>query len=101
VKLPPSEEVKPPPSEEVKSPRHKVERQPVVPVRAPLVNVLDASFLVKMLHQAFVKLGKVAVHLAVQQPTHPATTVMMMAASTSPAPAPALAPTPNLTHKDL
>jgi predicted mannosyl-3-phosphoglycerate phosphatase (HAD superfamily) len=29
-----------------------------------------------MLHQAFVNLGKVAVHLGDQPPTHPLTTVM-------------------------
>jgi hypothetical protein len=40
-------EVKPPPPEEVKQlkpPRHKVARQPVVPLRAPKVNVEDACF---------------------------------------------------------
>jgi hypothetical protein len=64
-------EVKPPPPEEVKPPRRKVARQPVVPLRAPSVNVEDACFSVKMLLQAFLTLGKVAVHLGVQRPTHP------------------------------
>jgi hypothetical protein len=59
-------EVKPPPPEEVKPPRRKVAHQPVVPQRAPSVNVADACFSVKMLHWAFQTLGKVAVHLGVQ-----------------------------------
>jgi hypothetical protein len=70
-------EVKPPPPEEVKPPRCKVARQPVVPLRAPSVNVADACWLVKMLHQAFMSLGKVTVHLGVQQPTHPLQTIVM------------------------
>jgi hypothetical protein len=70
-------EVKPPPPEEVKPPRRKVARQPVVPVRAPLVNVLDDSWSVKMLYQAFVKHGKVVVHLGVHQPTHPLQTTVI------------------------
>jgi hypothetical protein len=71
---PPPAEVKPPPPEEVKQlkpPRHKVAWQPVVPLRAPKVNVDDAGFSVKMLHQAFLSLGKVVVHLRVQRPTDP------------------------------
>jgi hypothetical protein len=43
-------EVKLPPPEEVKLPRRKVAQQPVVPLRAPKVNVEDACFSVKMLH---------------------------------------------------
>jgi hypothetical protein len=84
------------------------------------------QFSVKMLHQAFLSLGKVAIHLGVQRPTDslqttvmdyafkinvlagdlergvllPSTTTMTMtmAASTSPAPAPtaALTPTPTV-----
>jgi hypothetical protein len=48
-------EVKPPPPEEVKRlkpPRRKVARQPMVPLRAPKVNVEDVCFSVKMLYQA-------------------------------------------------
>jgi hypothetical protein len=71
VLLPTPAEVKPPPPEEVKPPRRKVARQLVVPLRAPSVNVADAWFSVKMLHQAFLTLGKVAVNLKVQRPTHP------------------------------
>jgi hypothetical protein len=73
-------EVKPPPPEEVKRlkpPQHKVARQPVVPLPAPKVNVEDAYFSVKMLHQAWRSLGKVAVHLGVQRPTDPLQTTMM------------------------
>jgi hypothetical protein len=120
-------EVKPLLPEEVKPPRRKVARQPVVPVRAPSVNVQDASWSVKLLHQAFVNLGKVAVHLGVQPPSHPLQTVVMdyafkinilvgelergvlppsttttattMAASTSPAPAPT--PTVGLLRRRL
>jgi hypothetical protein len=65
-------EVKPPLPEEVKRlkpPRHKLARQPVVPLCAPKVNVEDAYFSVKMLYQAWQSLGKVAVHLGVQRPT--------------------------------
>jgi hypothetical protein len=54
------------PPKKVKPPRCKVARQPVVPLRAPSVNVADACFSVKILHQAFLSLGKVAVHLGVQ-----------------------------------
>jgi hypothetical protein len=58
VSPPPPEEVPPPtpaevklpPPEEVKLPRRKVAQQPVVPLRAPKVNVEDACFSVKMLH---------------------------------------------------
>jgi hypothetical protein len=115
-------EVKPPPPEEVKRlkpPRRKVARQPVVPLRAPRVNMEDACFLVKMLYHAWQSLGKVAVHLGVQRPTDPLQTTVMdyafkvnvlagqlerevlppsttttttMVASTSPAPAPTLTP---------
>jgi hypothetical protein len=69
----PPEEVLPPLPlpEEVKPPRRKVVRQPVAPVRATSVNVQDASCPVKMLHQAFVNLGKVVVHIGVQPPSHP------------------------------
>jgi hypothetical protein len=62
-------EVKPPSPEEVKPlklPRRKVVRQPLLPLHAPKVNVEDACFLLKMLHQAWQSLGKVAVHLGVQ-----------------------------------
>jgi hypothetical protein len=114
-------EVKLPPHEEVKPPRRKVARQPVAAVRAPIVNVQDASWSVKLLHQDFVNLVKVAVHLGVQPPSHPLQTTVMdyafkinvlvgelergvlppfttttMAASTSPAPALALTPTPTV-----
>jgi hypothetical protein len=65
VKPPPPEEVKPPPPKEVKLPRHKVARQPVAAVRAPALNAQDASWSVKLFHEAFVKLLKVAVHLRV------------------------------------
>jgi hypothetical protein len=73
-------EVKPPPPEEVKRlkpPRRKVARQPVVPLRAPKVNVADACFSVKMLYQAWQSLGKVVVHLGVQRPTDPLQTTVM------------------------
>jgi hypothetical protein len=70
-------EVKPPPPEEVKPLRCKVARQPVVPLRAPSVNVVDACWSEKMLHQAYVSLGKMVVHLEVQQPTHPLQTTVM------------------------
>jgi hypothetical protein len=125
VPPPPPAEVKPPPPEEVKPQRRKVARQPVAAVRAPAVNVQDASWSAKLLHQAFVNLGKVVVHLGVQPPSHPLQTTMMdyvfkinvlvgelergvlppsttttMAASTSqalaPTPAPALTPTPTM-----
>jgi hypothetical protein len=49
------EEVSPPPPEEVKRlkpPRRKVARQPVVPLRAPVVAYSDACFSVKMLYEA-------------------------------------------------
>jgi hypothetical protein len=89
--------------------------------------VEDACFSVKMLHQAWQSLGKVAIHLGVQRPTDPlqmtvmdyafkinvlagelergvlppsTTTTTMVAASTSLAPAPAApaaAPTPTTT----
>jgi hypothetical protein len=36
-----------------------------------------AGFSVKMLHQAFLSLGKVVVHLGVQRPTHPLQTTVM------------------------
>jgi hypothetical protein len=98
----------------------------MVPLRAPKVNVEDACFSVKMLHQAFLSLGKVAIHVGVQRPTDPLQTTVMdyafkinvlagelergvlppsmtatattMAASTSPAPAlaRAAAPTPTV-----
>jgi hypothetical protein len=45
MKLPPPEEVK-----RLKQPRRKVAWQPVVPLRAPKVNMEDACFLVKMLY---------------------------------------------------
>jgi hypothetical protein len=77
VPPPPPEEVLPPTPEELKSPQRKVVRQPMVPVRAPSVNVQDASWLVKLLHQAFVNLGKVVVHLGVQPPSHPLQTTVM------------------------
>jgi hypothetical protein len=111
--------VKPPPHEEVKPPRRKVARQPVAAARALIVNVQDASWSVKLLHQDFVNLVKVAVHLGVQPSSHPLQTTVMdyafkinvlvgelergvlppsttttMAASTSPAPA--LTPTPTV-----
>jgi hypothetical protein len=70
-------EVKPPPPEEVKPPQRKVVQQPVAPVRAPAVNIQDASWSVKLLHQAFVNLGKVSVHLGVQPPSHPLHTTLM------------------------
>jgi hypothetical protein len=63
-------EVKPPPPEEVKPPRCKVAQQPLVPLHAASVNVADACWSVKMLHQAFLSFGKVDVHLGVQQLTH-------------------------------
>jgi hypothetical protein len=79
--LPPTPtEVKPPSPEEVKPlkpPQRKVVRQPVVPLRAPKVNVEDACFSVKMLHQAWQSLGKVAIHLGVQRPTDPLQTTVM------------------------
>jgi hypothetical protein len=65
VPPPPPPEVKPPPPEEVKPPRRKVARQPVAAVRAPAVNTQDASWSAKLLHEAFVNLGKVVVHLGV------------------------------------
>jgi hypothetical protein len=75
--LPPTpDEVKPPPPEEVKPPRRKVARQPVVPP-ALSVNVSDACWSVKILHQAFLILGKVVVHIGIQQPNHPLQTTVM------------------------
>jgi hypothetical protein len=68
------EEVPPPPPEEVKRlkpPRRKVARQPVVPLRAPVVAYLDACFSVKMLYEAWHSLGKLVVHLGVQRPPGP------------------------------
>jgi hypothetical protein len=70
VKPPPPEEVKRPPPKEVKPPRCKVALQPMVAVCAPALSVEDASWLVKLFHEAFVKLQKVAVHLGVQPPSH-------------------------------
>jgi hypothetical protein len=75
-------EVKPPPPEEVKRlkpPWCKVARQPVVPLRAPKVNVEDASFSVKMRHRDFLSLGKVTIHLGVQRPTDLMQTTMVYA----------------------
>jgi hypothetical protein len=77
VPPPPPAEVSPPMPAEVKPPRRKVARQPVPPVRAPSVNVQDASWSVKLVHQAFVNLGKVVVHLGVQPPSHPLQTTVM------------------------
>jgi hypothetical protein len=80
VPPPPPVEVKPPPPKEVKRlkpPQHKVARQLVVPLCAPKVNVEDACFSVKMLHQAFLSLGKMVVHLGVQRPTDPLQTTVM------------------------
>jgi hypothetical protein len=71
VKPPPPEEVKPPPPKVVKPPRRKAARQPVAAVRAPALSAQDASWSAKLLHEAFVKLRKVAVHLGVQPPSHP------------------------------
>jgi hypothetical protein len=65
------EEVPPPPPEEVKSlkpPRREV----VWPfLRAPKVDYSDVWFSVKMLYEAWQRLGKLAVHLGVQIPTGP------------------------------
>jgi hypothetical protein len=127
VPPPPPEEVSPSMPEEVKPPRRKVAQQPVAPVRAPAVNVQDASWSVKLRHQAFMNLGKVVVHLGVQPPSHPlqmtvmdyafkinvlvgelergvlppstTTTMTTMAASTSPAPTPT--PTVGLLQRRL
>jgi hypothetical protein len=91
-------------------------------VRAPALSAQNASWLAKLLHEAFVKLGVVVVHLGAQPPSHllqttvmnyafkinvlvwelergvlppsTTTTVTTMAASTSSAPTPASAPTP-------
>jgi hypothetical protein len=77
VPLPPPaepEEVLPPPPEKVKRlkpPRCKVARQPVVPLRAPKVEYLDACFSVKMLYEAWWCLGKLAVHPGIQRPPSP------------------------------
>jgi hypothetical protein len=74
------EEVPPPPPEEVKQlkpPRHKVARQPVVPLRAPKVEYSDACFSVKMLYEAWQSLGKPVVHLGVQRPPSPLQTTVM------------------------
>jgi hypothetical protein len=128
VPPPTAAEVKPPPPEEVKPPRRKVAWQPVAAVRAPVVNAQDASWSAKLLHPAFVNLGKVVVHLGVQPPSHPLQTTMIdysfkinvlggdlergvlppsttiavtMAASTSPAPASAPTPTVGLLRRRL
>jgi hypothetical protein len=110
----------------LKPPQRKVARQPVVPLRAPKVNVEDACFSVKMLYQAWQSLGKVAVHLGVQRPTDSLQTTVMdytfksnvlagqlerevlssstmmtttMAASMSPAPAPTRTPMVGLLRR--
>jgi hypothetical protein len=70
----PEEVPPPPPPEEVKRlkpPRRKVARQPMVPLRAPAVEVSDACFLVKMLYEALHSLVKLVVHLRVQRPPDP------------------------------
>jgi hypothetical protein len=46
-------------------------------LRAPSVNLVDASWSVKMLHQDFMKLGMVVIHLGAQQPTHLLQTTVM------------------------
>jgi hypothetical protein len=104
-------------------PRRKVARQPVAAVRAPALNARDAFWSAKLLHEAFMNLGKVAVHFRVEAPSRPLqTTVMdyafkinvlvgdmergvlppltMMAASTSPTPAPTLTPTVGSSRGD-
>jgi hypothetical protein len=124
VPPPTAEKVKPPPPKVVKPPQREVARQPVAALRAPALSAQDASWSAKLLHVAFVKLRKVAVHLGVQPPSYPlqttvmdytfkinvlvgdlkrgvlppstTTTMTMMAASTSPAPAPALTLTPTV-----
>jgi hypothetical protein len=117
------EEVPPPPPaepEEVPPPLPAEPEEVPPPLRAPKVNFEDAYFSVKMLYQAWQSLGKVAVHLVVQQPTDPlqatvmdyafkvnalagqlerevpppSTTTTTMAASTSPAST--LTPTPTV-----
>jgi hypothetical protein len=61
----------------MKTPQRKVARQPVVPLRAPKVEYSDVCFSVKMLYEAWQSLGKLAIHLGVQQPpSSPQTTVM-------------------------
>jgi hypothetical protein len=64
-------EVKPPPPKVVKPPRRKVAWQPVAVVRAPALSAQDASWSAKLLHETFVKLRKLVVHLGVQPPCHP------------------------------
>jgi hypothetical protein len=82
VAAPPTEpkNVLPPPlaePEEVPPPRRKVPRQAVAAVRAPALNAQDAPWSVKLLHEAFVNLGKVVVHLGVEPPSHPLQTTVM------------------------
>jgi hypothetical protein len=77
VKPPPPEEVKPPPPKVVKPPRRKVARQTVAVMRVPALSAQDASWSAKLLHEAFVKLREVAVHLGVQPPSHPLQTTVM------------------------
>jgi hypothetical protein len=75
-----TKEVPPPPLKEVKRlklPQRKVARKPVVPLRAPKVDVQDACFSVKILCEAWQSLGKLAVHLGFQRPTDPLQTIVM------------------------
>jgi hypothetical protein len=62
------EEVPPPPPAKVKPPLPKVALQPVVVVRAPPLNVDEATWSVNLFREAFVKLRKVVVHLGVPAP---------------------------------
>jgi hypothetical protein len=55
----------------VKPPWRKVALQPVAIVRAPALNVDEATWSANLFHEAFVKLRKVAVHLEVPAPSHP------------------------------
>jgi hypothetical protein len=60
--------MKPPPPQEVKPPQPKVALQPMAAVRAPPLNVDEATWLVNLFHEAFVKLRKVSVHFGVPAP---------------------------------
>jgi hypothetical protein len=115
------EEVPPPPPDELEE---ALVPQPVAVVRAPPLNVDEATWSVSLFSDAFVKLRKVDVHLGVPGPNDPmqrtvkdytfkinilagdlereecsplsSTTTATMVASTAPAPAPTPTPTPTV-----
>jgi hypothetical protein len=64
-------EVPPPLPEKVKPPPPQVALQLVAVVRAPPLNADEATWLVNLFCEAFVKLRKVAIHLRVPAPRDP------------------------------